>query len=101
MTKTPESTLELLSDPSMSVVKESANKPSVMFKMSLGEIPTNGMFHKSEMDGVYVAGNAGLFMATVVLSSSQGQMAAVGADNEIGMEDYEDELRKAKAAAGH
>ncbi|PVF99701.1 FAD/NAD(P)-binding domain-containing protein [Serendipita vermifera] len=102
LTQTPESMLALLSDPSMSALKATVNSPNPMFKIPMGEIPTSGMFYKSEkMDGVYIAGNAGLFMATVVLSISQGQMAAVGADNEIGMEDYEDELKKAKAAAGN
>lgn len=70
-----------------------------MFKMVMGEIPTNGFFNASPMEGIFVAGNAGLFMATISMSINQGQMAAVGADNEIGMEDYTDAIKSANATA--
>jgi hypothetical protein len=70
-----------------------------MFKVPMGEIPMNGFFNASPLEGVFVAGNAGLFMSTVAMSVSQGQMAAVGADNEIGMEDYTDAVKAADAAA--
>lgn len=93
LTKAPESTVTLLSDPSMSVVKESMMQPNPMFKIPMGEIPNSGLFPKSAMDGVYVCGNAGTFMSTVVWSQSQGQLAGVGCDNEIGMEDQADALK--------
>jgi hypothetical protein len=92
-TKPLDSTVSLLSDPSMSAVKDGFSKPSAMTKVPMGEIPNSGMFYKSAMDGVYVAGNAGLFMGPVLLSQSQGQLAAFGCDNEIGMEDQEDALK--------
>jgi hypothetical protein len=77
----------------MGVLKEGLNQPSAIMKVPLGEIPNSGLFCKSAMDGVYVGGNAGLFMSTVLLSQTQGQLAGVGCDNEIGMEDQEDALK--------
>ncbi|KIM33270.1 hypothetical protein M408DRAFT_151922 [Serendipita vermifera MAFF 305830] len=94
LTKAPESTFTLLSDPSMSALKEGLTQPNAMFKVPMGEIPNSGLFPKSAMDGVYVCGNAGTFMSTVVWSQSQGQLAGVGCDNEIGMEDQAAALKE-------
>lgn len=77
----------------MSALKEGLNQPNAMMKVPLGEIPNTGVFPKSAIDGVYVAGNAGLFMVPVVVSQGQGQLAAFGCDNEIGMEDQQDALK--------
>jgi hypothetical protein len=93
MTQPPQSTLELLSDPSVSVLKEGLNKPNAMFKIAMGEIPTVGMFPTTELPGVYACGNASLFMGTVSMSVGSGQWAGVGVDNEIGAEDEADAIK--------
>ena len=92
-TRAPESTVALLSDPSVTALKESLNQPNFMMKVPVGEIPTSGVFPKAAIDGVYVAGNAGLFMIPVVVAQGQGQLAGLGCDNEIGMEDQQDALK--------
>ncbi|KAG8752949.1 hypothetical protein FRC14_006573 [Serendipita sp. 396] len=94
LTEAPESTLQLLSDPSVSSLKDNFTKPSPFTSVPMGEMATNGFFYKTEIDGVFACGNAGLFMATVAMAVSSGQTAGAGVDNDIGMEDYNMESSK-------
>ncbi|KAG8833216.1 hypothetical protein FRC17_011108 [Serendipita sp. 399] len=94
MTEPLDSTLQLLSDPSLSSLKDSFAKPNPFTTVPMGEIATNGLFGKTDVDGVFACGNATLFMGTVSMSVSSGQGAAGGADNDIGMEDYKAETMK-------
>ena len=80
----------------MSVLKDALAKPNAMFNIPMGEIPySGGLFPKTAMDGVFVCGNAAVFMGSIVFSEGQGQIAAVGCDNEIHMEDQADEIARA------
>lgn len=99
ITEPSPSTLQLLSDPSVSALQQGLAKPNAMFKISLGELPTQGMFCSTEIPGIFAAGNASLFMATVNMSISLGQLAAAGADNEIGMEDEQAEIKALQSAS--
>lgn len=70
-----------------------------MFGTSLGEIPSSGFMPVTEIPGIYAAGNATMFMATILGSTSAGQLAGVGADQEIGVEDEQDAAKAAQAAS--
>ncbi|KAG8798418.1 hypothetical protein FRC17_007472 [Serendipita sp. 399] len=91
LTEPSTSTLQLLSDPSVSALKNNFTMPSPFTSVPMGEIAVNGFFNKTEIDGIFSCGNATLFMATVTMAVSSGQSAAAGVDNDIGMEDYQAE----------